>query len=505
MTIPTVILALVGCWQGADRAEPLEELPVAGPDDDNLARIRAAEEAARARARAPRREPVEAPPPVVRSAPPTTRTPPVPAAQPLPLAPLPAAEAAPEPAPLAAAPPPPAPVVQAAPATEAAPVVEAVLPQPVEPLPAPIVQDPPPAAEPPSAEQPQVPPPADDDEGWGISLGGLVEAARSWLPGGSEDPVAEAPEPTRSVRERWLSPTAPPPAPEPERSPFDDGFAALELTPSPVDPDDAPRDHTLARALPKGVTEEYTQPVPSPAEVEQVPVPVPEFRLRSDFDPSTVYDDLPAEGSADAVSPGGRRAASLKGPTAEMFSRIEDECSPAEVEPLADIGGLTTVHRACMEVKIGSAESKALRNRLSLALIANATAQQDPSWVGLVERHLAEIDSGNATLALRLGVHHLGRGNARTAYRLGQSAIDHRAAWTPETYEDRTWAAYQLRAAAAQAWWQRLFEDGVDFDGIEAARLRTVRAATDWAQFARHIERKGTVATKLCREAGAEC
>ena len=171
------------------------------------------------------------------------------------------------------------------------------------------------------------------------------------------------------------------------------------------------------------------------------------------------------------------------------------------VEPLAQIGALEAQQRGCMELAIATADPT-VRHRLSLALIANAVAMSDPSWIGLVERHLETIDPGDANLALRLAHHELQFGDATRALRWAESALAHRAAWSPRDYEERTWSAYQVRAAAAQRRWQQLAATDADPDDVEAARLHTVRAASDWQSYARLVERKGTVANRLCQIAG---
>ena len=184
---------------------------------------------------------------------------------------------------------------------------------------------------------------------------------------------------------------------------------------------------------------------------------------------------------------------------------VNSDCPPAVVEPLSDIGGLTRLHRTCMEMTIGSSRNRALRNRLSLSLIANALALQDASWVDLVERHLDEIDGGNPSLALRLAVHHNKENRHEEALRLAGVALDHRADWPPQLYEDRTWVAYQVRTASTQALWRAEEEASPGGPAAERLRSETLEAAEAWAAFARHIERKSTVPERVCVAAGGEC
>lgn len=207
----------------------------------------------------------------------------------------------------------------------------------------------------------------------------------------------------------------------------------------------------------------------------------------------------------EAVAPNSNQSMS-EVPTVDLFARLEAGCPPDAVEPLADIGALTPLHRACIEVELGTSGDPVLRNRLSLALIANAKAQSDDSWTGLVERHLSEIDPGNPSLALRLGLHAFEQHDPAEASDWAAHALEHRAAWPPGLYEERTWAAYQLAAAAAQQRWRTLEESGeATEEALEAARQQTAEAASAWAEYAAHTERKGTTASRLCRVARIEC
>lgn len=208
---------------------------------------------------------------------------------------------------------------------------------------------------------------------------------------------------------------------------------------------------------------------------------------------STVAPDAPSTQRVSA----GRRASRL-------FEQIGSDCPPEAVSTQAEIGALTGAQLACAEVAIGrDTTDPLLRNELSLALIANARALQDPSWAGLVERHLTVVDPQNPSLALRLARYQHDQGNAEEAWRWANVALTHRADWPPSAYEESTLAAHQLRTSAAQTRWFEAREG----DSLESQQLRNelVVAAEAWLEYERHLGRKGSVARRVCQAAGGSC
>ena len=150
------------------------------------------------------------------------------------------------------------------------------------------------------------------------------------------------------------------------------------------------------------------------------------------------------------------------------------------------------------------------RDRLSLALIANAFAQGDmDSWSDLVARHLTEVDATNPTLAYRYALHRMEQGDAPAAYRYADQALANRAQWTIDQYDAKTFAAHKLHAAAAQSWWrsveaQRAAGEANSVDSAQA-RERTGIAARAWHDFAESSGMDTSVPQKICELADTDC
>lgn len=226
---------------------------------------------------------------------------------------------------------------------------------------------------------------------------------------------------------------------------------------------------------------------------------------------SSSFGEVPAleeahAGGSDGPQAGRTSRISSARRASTLFAQVSDDCPPDAVAEQAEIGALTGAQLACAEITIGqSATPAALKNELSLALIANARALQDPSWAGLVERHLADIDPTNPSLSLRLARIRHDEGRAAEALRLAEVALTHRADWPPSTYASRTLVAHQLRTSAAQSVWRDLLEQQAGRPVLEEARGLVVTAAEDWLTYERSIGRKGTVPLQVCRSAGGDC
>ena len=207
--------------------------------------------------------------------------------------------------------------------------------------------------------------------------------------------------------------------------------------------DEAPEDTAAPLVVNPGVT---TESVP--------PLEVPDGFSSSFGDIPDIAEEPAAEPESTApAAPSSTRISSRKNAGA-LFDQLTDDCPPEAVAEQADIGALTGAQLACAEVAIGQATTAPeLRNELSLALIANAQALRDPSWVGLVERHLTDIDPTNPSLALRLARIRHDEGRMAEALRWSEVALTHRADWPPGVYEPRTLLAHQLYTSSAQSVW----------------------------------------------------
>lgn len=234
---------------------------------------------------------------------------------------------------------------------------------------------------------------------------------------------------------------------------------------------------------------------------------VPGLQIPDGF--SSSFGDIPEleETEVTETGPGVRRPSTVsrRRSAASLFRQLGDACPPEAVATDAQIGALTGAQLACAEIAIGTSENRALRNQLSLALIANALALGDASWVGLVERHLHEIDPANPSLALRLALYHHEQGSPEEAQRWSASALEHRSDWPPAMYEDRTWLAHQVHTSSVQARWVAMDREGQPRSRVAEAREDVVRAAREWAEYARHVGRRDAIPVRICEAAGGDC
>ncbi len=266
---------------------------------------------------------------------------------------------------------------------------------------------------------------------------------------------------------------APAPAPPPEPAPA----SAPDPVPAPA-PVAAPA--PAPAPVPTAAPAPAPAPAPKPAPIAPKPAPAP----------------APAVAVAD-VAPASDPMAGL------------GTCEPDEVEDPAARGQLTAMQRGCIELALPKVDPAA-RDRLSLALIANALAQGDTeTWADLVVRHLSEIDATNPSLSYRLALYRYEQGDANGAYRYADQALANRAQWSLEDYANKTYAAHKLKSAAAQALWQAVEKQRADgkADTLDAQRAkeRTGLSARAWHAYAREAGLDAMPAATLCRLAETDC
>lgn len=195
-------------------------------------------------------------------------------------------------------------------------------------------------------------------------------------------------------------------------------------------------------------------------------------------------------------------------PDADPMSGL-GTCTPEEVEAPAASGQLSAMQRGCIELALAKVDP-ATRDRLSLALVANALALGDTAtWSDLAVRHLSEIDPTNPSLSYRLALYRYEQGDADSAFRYADQAIANRAQWSLEDYASKTYAAYKLKAAAAQKLWQaveaRRADGKADDTDARLARERTGLAARAWHDYAEESGLDATQPLALCTLADIDC
>jgi len=186
-------------------------------------------------------------------------------------------------------------------------------------------------------------------------------------------------------------------------------------------------------------------------------------------------------------------------------------CLPDDMDPVAAEGSLDGKQTACLEASLVALTSAFDRDRVSLVLVADAHARDDTDlWEERIGRHLEEVDDSNPGLALRYAMHQwLGsERDAPATARWADVALENRAAWTSDIYNERVYSAYKLRCAAGQTLWREAEIEKGRSPGETAAaaaaeeREQTRTCAVDWYEFSRETAQDELMPRKLCQLAG---
>ncbi len=322
------------------------------------------------------------------------------------------------------------------------------------------------------------------------------------VPAPAPAPVADATQPAPAPAPVVVAP-APAPAPvavAPKPAPVAPKPAPIAPKPAPAPVVVAPKPAPAPAPVAVAPAPAIVAPAPQPAPVVPTPDPTPVAETPA---PPETEGDAVAMAAVEPVSIPRDDAASLR-LTVDPVVRCGD---PAELDEAARKGALSNADIACLNEAYGLSTSRLAWERVSVMLLSNAYAARDTaSQATLLARHLGEIDSENPEMAYRYALLLMQRGPERAAdvVRWSNVALINRAAWTGETYQQRVYALYKLRAAASLTVLkdaERAQSEGYG-DELERAVVRaredTKRYSREWYVYARDTGQDVQAALDLC-------
>lgn len=175
------------------------------------------------------------------------------------------------------------------------------------------------------------------------------------------------------------------------------------------------------------------------------------------------------------------------------------------LEPFATKGALTDEQKSCLETSFTAAELQTTKDKISRVLLVNAYAYDTRDWVGLVQRHLDEVDRSDPEIAYLYAFHLFNNDKATPAEVIDwtQTALERKDAWEGATFVSRVYGLMRLRAVAALTQWERAEKARVE--GKEAAqgnlddmRNTAKTYAREWVDFAKVSGRSTEKPLELC-------
>lgn len=187
------------------------------------------------------------------------------------------------------------------------------------------------------------------------------------------------------------------------------------------------------------------------------------------------------------------------------------DCSDiVSMEPHAMLGRLSAGQQSCLEGSLAAAAKMTDKDKISRVLMLNAFGKGDiPAWEKLIKRHLAEIDQSDPDLCYKYAVHlgKKGAGSATSVIHWSDVALENRTVWTGDTYTNRVFSLYKLRAAAAQMLWQKAEGDFASSPSekvqadIDKWRAQTKVLSREWYEYAKVAGKDSSKALQLCMSA----
>jgi hypothetical protein len=190
---------------------------------------------------------------------------------------------------------------------------------------------------------------------------------------------------------------------------------------------------------------------------------------------------------------------------------VETECEDlTALEPLALVGKLDKSVVRCLETRLVRADKLTDKEKLSGVLMVDAWAKGDKQhWETLATRHLDEISQSDPDLCYKYALYLAKQGPARSegVLRWAGVALENRTVWSGDTYKNRVYSLYKVRAAAAQTMWVAAEKQHAGTPSAktreEADRLRSMTKvnAREWYEYALSAEKPADQALELCRSA----
>lgn len=195
-------------------------------------------------------------------------------------------------------------------------------------------------------------------------------------------------------------------------------------------------------------------------------------------------------------------------PTTDVIKAVEGCDDDVALQPLALMGQLSSSTAKCLEAKVSSDLPQTSRDKYSRVLIANAEAKGDKvEWERLVRRHLEDIDRSDPDLCYKYALQLSRGGVSRSSgvIRWTEYALENKQRWQGQTYKNRVFALYKLRAEAGARLWEaaeKEFTTGAHTDENEAKATKLRGQAKDfakeWLDYARTSSQDTQTAMSLC-------
>lgn len=189
--------------------------------------------------------------------------------------------------------------------------------------------------------------------------------------------------------------------------------------------------------------------------------------------------------------------------------KIAAECSNLlDLEPAARLGRLNDEQVRCLLDALDAAERQTLKNKISRVLMADAWAKGDTHrWMGVVARHLEEIERSDPDLVYQYAYHLVQLGNPERmdqAIYWADVALENKATWEGDVHVRRVYALLKVKTMAELRSWEylegvyRQSRSDADLAEAEAARAELKTAAREWVDFARQSGKDRTEAMRIC-------
>lgn len=203
------------------------------------------------------------------------------------------------------------------------------------------------------------------------------------------------------------------------------------------------------------------------------------------------------------------------GETAEVVTPVrpvgptlsDDTCDDLiAMEPDALMGIFSPGRIACVEERLTTAPQTE-KDKLSRLLLADADSKGDKGeWERLMARHLDEIDRSDPDMCFLYArhLHDKGVGWGEESIRFADYALENKQRWSGETYQNRLYGLYRLRAEAANELWkdaeQNLIADPTDENDAITQKWRgkSKDYAREWYDYAKASEQNPDRALMIC-------
>lgn len=188
--------------------------------------------------------------------------------------------------------------------------------------------------------------------------------------------------------------------------------------------------------------------------------------------------------------------------------QLEGDCSDlVKLETVAILGKLDPTQTSCLEQNLDASTRQTRKSKISRMLMVNAfSGGETQEWETLMKRHLQEIEQSDPDLCYKYSLHlsKKGVGSQFEVIKWANVALENRTVWTGNTYTQRVYSLFKIRAAASQKLWQNRENKHAASPTEETnqkakdARNQTKEYAREWYEYAKVAGKDVTTALNLC-------